>query len=41
MKATVAFALVQNFLSTLNGSGDLRKMTDRWFKDGSWLKELP
>jgi polar amino acid transport system substrate-binding protein len=33
--------LVQNFLSTLNGSGDLRKMTERWFKDGSWLKALP
>jgi hypothetical protein len=23
------------------GSGDLKKMTERWFKDGSWLKELP
>jgi len=33
--------LVQNFLSTLMGSGDLKKMTERWFKDGSWLKELP
>ena len=32
---------VQNFLFTLNGSGELKKMTDRWFKDGSWLKELP
>jgi len=33
--------LVQNFLSSLMGSGDLKKMTERWFKDGSWLKELP
>jgi polar amino acid transport system substrate-binding protein len=33
--------LVQNFISTLIGSGDLKKMTERWFKDGSWLKELP
>jgi polar amino acid transport system substrate-binding protein len=32
---------VQNFLVTLNGSGDLKKMTERWFNDGSWLKELP
>ena len=32
---------VQNFLATLNGSGDLKKMTDRWFTDVSWLKELP
>jgi len=22
-------------------SGDLKKMTERWFKDGTWLKELP
>jgi len=33
--------LVQNFLSTLIGSGDLNKMTERWFNDASWLKELP
>jgi len=33
--------LVQNFIASLAGSGDLKKMTERWFKDGSWLKELP
>jgi len=33
--------LVQNFIASLMGSGDLKKMTERWFKDGSWLKELP
>jgi polar amino acid transport system substrate-binding protein len=33
--------LLQNFLSTLVASGDLKKMTERWFKDASWLKELP
>jgi len=33
--------LVQNFIASLAGSGDLKKMTDRWFKDGSWLKEIP
>jgi len=32
---------VQNFLVTLSGSGDLKKMTERWFSDASWLKELP
>ena len=32
---------VQNFLVSLNGSGELVKMTERWFKDSSWLKELP
>jgi polar amino acid transport system substrate-binding protein len=33
--------LVQNFIASLMGSGDLKTMTERWFKDGSWLKELP
>ncbi len=33
--------LVQNFLVTLNGSGDLKKLAERWFTDGPWLKELP
>lgn len=32
---------VQNFFVTLSGSGDLKKMTERWFNDASWLKELP
>jgi polar amino acid transport system substrate-binding protein len=32
---------VQNFLIALNGSGDLKKMTERWFNDASWMKELP
>jgi polar amino acid transport system substrate-binding protein len=33
--------LLQNFIASLAGSGDLKKMTERWFKDASWLKELP
>jgi polar amino acid transport system substrate-binding protein len=33
--------LLQNFIAALAGSGDLKKMTDRWFRDGSWLSELP
>jgi polar amino acid transport system substrate-binding protein len=33
--------LVQNFIVALNGSGDLKKMTERWFNDASWLAELP
>jgi polar amino acid transport system substrate-binding protein len=32
---------VQNFLVALSGSGDLKKMSERWFNDASWLKELP
>ena len=32
---------VQNFLVSLSGSGDLKKISERWFNDASWLKELP
>jgi polar amino acid transport system substrate-binding protein len=32
---------VQNFLVALNGSGDLKKLSERWFNDASWLAELP
>jgi polar amino acid transport system substrate-binding protein len=32
---------VENFLSTLNGSGDMKKLAEHWFQDGSWLAELP
>jgi len=31
----------QNFFTALNGSGELKKMADRWFLDASWMKELP
>jgi polar amino acid transport system substrate-binding protein len=32
---------VGNFLQTLEGTGALTKLHERWFKDGSWIKELP
>ncbi len=32
---------VENYLNTLEGSGVLEDLTERWFGDGSWLKELP
>jgi len=32
---------MQNFLVTLNGSGELKKMADRWFGSAAWLSELP
>ena len=32
---------VENFLSALDGSGDLKTLAERWFQDGSWLSELP
>ena len=33
--------VLENFLMTLEGSGSLKRLTDRWFKDASWLNELP
>jgi polar amino acid transport system substrate-binding protein len=32
---------VGNFLQTLEGTGTLTKLHERWFKDGSWIEELP
>lgn len=30
-----------NFLKTLEGSGALKKLKERWFENTSWLKKLP
>lgn len=30
-----------NFMMMLEGSGQLNALNNRWFKDGSWIKELP
>ncbi len=32
---------VENFLLTLEGSGALEMLTEKWFKDSSWLNKLP
>jgi polar amino acid transport system substrate-binding protein len=32
---------LENFLKALNGSGELSRLQDRWFKDASWMKQLP
>ena len=32
---------VENFLLTLEGSGALEMLTEKWFKDSSWLNQLP
>jgi polar amino acid transport system substrate-binding protein len=32
---------VENFLNAVKGTGGLAKLEERWFKDGSWIKELP
>jgi polar amino acid transport system substrate-binding protein len=31
---------MENFLNTLEGSGELDKVKDRWFEDNSWLEEI-
>jgi ABC-type amino acid transport substrate-binding protein len=32
---------MENVLNALQGSGDLKRMTERWFGDDSWMKSLP
>lgn len=32
---------VENFLKLLQGTGGLANLEQRWFKDGSWVEELP
>jgi polar amino acid transport system substrate-binding protein len=32
---------VQNFLIMLNGSGELKRISEYWMNDGSWVKMLP
>ena len=33
--------LLQNFITAMVNSGDLRKLSDRWFQDGAWISQLP
>jgi len=33
--------LLENLLNTLEGGGKLDELRERWFENGSWLKELP
>jgi ABC-type amino acid transport substrate-binding protein len=33
--------LVENYLSTLEGTGLLTQLKAKWFSDGSWVAELP
>lgn len=32
---------LQNFMLRLNGSGELKRLTEKWLNDGSWLSQLP
>ena len=37
---TLLINWLQNFMLALEGSGQLKALIQRWFKDGSWIKEL-
>lgn len=32
---------IENFLKLLKGKGDLKLLGERWFKDASWVEQLP
>jgi len=32
---------VENFLDYLDGSGEMKRLADRWVNDGSWVSRLP
>ena len=32
---------VQNFLNALEKMGDMKMLMEKWFKDTSWVKQLP
>ena len=32
---------LQNFTLMLNGSGQLKQLSEKWLKDGSWVSQLP
>jgi polar amino acid transport system substrate-binding protein len=38
---TLLINWVQNFLVILEGSGELKKMHEKWLRGGSWVNELP
>ncbi len=37
---TLLINWLNNYMKMLDGSGQLRKMNDRWFKSSSWIKDL-
>lgn len=38
---TLLINFLQNFMGVLKGSGALKKLSERWFQNASWLSELP
>ena len=38
---TLLINWLQNFMMMLEGSGQMKILNQRWFQDGSWIKDLP
>ena len=38
---TLLINWLQNFMLMLNSSGELKRLTEKWLKDGSWVSQLP
>ena len=38
---TLLINFLQNFMRVLEGSGALKKLSERWFQNASWLSQLP
>jgi polar amino acid transport system substrate-binding protein len=38
---TLLLNWLQNFMMMVNGSGALKRLTDKWFSGGDWIKDLP
>jgi polar amino acid transport system substrate-binding protein len=38
---TLLINWMENFMTLLEASGGLKVMTEHWFKDGSWINQLP
>ena len=32
---------LENLMNSLEGMGELKKLNERWFRNGSWIRELP
>jgi ABC-type amino acid transport substrate-binding protein len=38
---TLLINFLRNFMGVLEGSGALKKLSERWFNNTSWLNQLP
>jgi len=38
---TLLLNWLRNFVTMLDGSGQLKLLSQKWFENGDWIKELP